>query len=208
LSNPFNARLIVQQVGVRSASKSHGLALDGTVFAFWTLFEPHGGAGFQALAPCTRHAKVHKLPAELLLIIFKLVHPQVIIELSSKWIFTNINSPSLFAYAIATVCSHWRDIMSLVPEFWTHIVIPIDVDASTPPTTVLLWSRNLPLNVTITRVDFAHDADVHHEQDQVMSVMKILVHSHGHRSRKPRFHVMFSASLPPFPAVFKALGAI
>jgi hypothetical protein len=138
---------------------------------------------------------VHDLPAELLLIIFKLAEP------STGWIFEDINNPSLFPYSIAAVCSRWRDVMSLIPEFWTRIVIVVDLYPATAPA-VLSWSRNLPLDITVTRVDFDQPVDVQHEQDQVVSVMKALVHSHVHRSRTLHFNVKFSSSLPPFPDSF------
>ncbi|EGO04113.1 hypothetical protein SERLA73DRAFT_175881, partial [Serpula lacrymans var. lacrymans S7.3] len=32
-------------------------------------------------------------------------------------------TPTLFPYAIAAVCTRWREIMSTVPEFWTRVVI-------------------------------------------------------------------------------------
>jgi hypothetical protein len=177
--------------------------LDSAVIAFWELFEPPGSAGFPV--PDQRHAKVHDLPAELLLMILKLVYAQEIFVgwRDTGWMDTDINSSSLFPYAIAAVCSHWRDIMSLVPEFWTRVVIFIDLVPTTPPATVLSWSRNLPLEVIVTRVDFGCAVDIQHEQNQVVSIMKTLVHSLVNRSRGLLFNVKFSSSLPPFPDSFQ-----
>jgi hypothetical protein len=115
----------------------------------------------------------------------------------------DINSPTLFPYAIAAVCPRWRDIMSLVPEYWTRIVTVVDLIPTTPPATVLSWSRNLPLEVIVTRVDFDRAVDAQHEQDHVVSVMKTLVQSHARRCQELRFNVKFSSSLPPFPDSFQ-----
>jgi hypothetical protein len=175
------------------------------------MFERPGGAGSLRLDPYPRHARVHDVPTELLLIIFKLVHAQEITEpsnnTSTKWpgIDADINSPCLFPYAIAAVCSRWRDIMSLIPEFWTLAVIVVDLDSTIPPATVMSWSRNLPLEVVVTRIDFDGAVDVRHEQDQVVSVMGALVRSHVNRSRKLYFNVKFSSSLPPFPDSFRGV---
>ncbi|KAH7908135.1 hypothetical protein BJ138DRAFT_1013386, partial [Hygrophoropsis aurantiaca] len=32
-------------------------------------------------------------------------------------------SPSLFSYALASVCTWWRDIMATTPEYWTRLVL-------------------------------------------------------------------------------------
>jgi len=68
----------------------------------------------------------------------------------------------------------------------------VDLDATTPPVTVLSWSRNLPLDGIVTRVNF----------DRARS-MNTFVHSRVHRSRKLQFNLMFSSSLPPFPDGFR-----
>src|SRR6202043_3164808 len=105
---------------------------------------------------------------------------------------------SLFPYAIAAVCSLWRDTMSMIPECWTRLVIFVDSRPAIPPSAILShlsWSRDLPLNVTITRRYFNHPVDSRHERTQIMS-MKTLIDPHMHRIQTLRFDVMFSSSLP------------
>jgi len=38
----------------------------------------------------------------------------------------DLTSPSVFPYALASVCKQWCDLMLLVPEFWTRLVIFVD----------------------------------------------------------------------------------
>ncbi|KIK02435.1 hypothetical protein K443DRAFT_6199 [Laccaria amethystina LaAM-08-1] len=37
-----------------------------------------------------------------------------------------LKSLSVFLYALSAVCKAWFDVMLLVPEFWTHLVILVD----------------------------------------------------------------------------------
>jgi hypothetical protein len=43
-----------------------------------------------------------------------------------EWQEFDVKPSSLFPYAVAAVCSLWRDIMSSVPQFWTRIIIFLD----------------------------------------------------------------------------------
>jgi hypothetical protein len=67
----------------------------------------------------------------LLLIIFQLVYQQEIGHLGSWWRNDELHSPSLFPHAVAAICSLWRDVMALVPEFWMRVVILCRLDAYT-----------------------------------------------------------------------------
>src|ERR1700733_5612324 len=77
-------------------------------------------------------ASISHLPAELLLIIFKLVYATT----------SQLYQPSSL---LASVCTIWRDVMSLVPEFWTHIFIHLDSEMFSIEdiSAQLQWSRSL-----------------------------------------------------------------
>jgi hypothetical protein len=101
--------------------------------------------------------------------------------------------------------------MSLIPEVWTRFVIIVDSRPAISPSAILSllsWSRNLPLNVTITRRDFNHPVDSQHERMQVISIMKTLINPHIHRFQALHFDVMFSSSLPPFHNGFRGIASI
>ncbi|KAH7887433.1 hypothetical protein F5I97DRAFT_1779895, partial [Phlebopus sp. FC_14] len=56
-----------------------------------------------------------------------------------------------FPYNLAFVSPRWRAIMSMVPQFWTRLVVALDPHSSTLtefPSHVQ-WSRDLPLDVHI-----------------------------------------------------------
>ena len=93
--------------------------------------------------------------------------------------------------------------MSLIPGFWTRVLMVVDFNLTTQPAAVLSWSHNLPLEVIVTRINFGHRVDVQHEWDQVVLIMKALVHSHVARFWRIHFNVMFSSSLPLFPLSFR-----
>ncbi|EGO30040.1 hypothetical protein SERLADRAFT_379729 [Serpula lacrymans var. lacrymans S7.9] len=77
----------------------------------------------------------------------------------TQWKDTRIDelmTPTLFPYAIAAVCTRWREIMSTVPEFWTRVVIiavpHVGSETFQSPThahSYFEWSRDLILDVTI-----------------------------------------------------------
>jgi hypothetical protein len=128
-----------------------------------------------------RRANTKNLPAELLMMIFKLVYDQETKTSkfldSPKWIEKDIMSSSLFPYAIASVCSLWKDVMSLVPDFWTRVVVLVD-SPSILPSVVISWSRDLPIDLIITRKDSEHSVDTQQERTQAVSIMKTLVDPH------------------------------
>jgi hypothetical protein len=159
----------------------------------------------------TRHRKISKnLPVELLLIIFEFLYKDQDIQLD-KGETRYLMSPSLFPYAPASVCSLWRDTMSLVPKFWRRVVILIDTPATRLSAIVsqLTWSRDCDSEVIVTQRNL-YDRDAvkgPHERSNMISIMKILG-SHMHRIRELRFYVAFSSSLPSFPADFHGAAII
>lgn len=78
----------------------------------------------------TAHApSISHLPPEILLSIFQLVHQEtesLIESLDLTWETPDVLSPSRFPNALASVSSQWREIMSLVPAFWSDLVIVVD----------------------------------------------------------------------------------
>jgi hypothetical protein len=162
--------------------------------------------------PTTRVTKKTSIavPAEVLLIIFKLVYHE---ELYSRvnddisWPSKEyILSPSLFPYAIAAVRSYWRDVMALTPEFWSRVVVLVDHHAAPLPAVEfqLAWSRDLPLDVAVTRRMDTYTAEDKDESVRTKQVISRLL-PHLHRFRNLTFDVMLSSSLPSFPNDFKVL---
>jgi hypothetical protein len=151
---------------------------------------------------------VTSFPAEVLLIIFKLVYREERrhrFNHDAFWPSKQDNlSPSLFPYSVAAVCSYWREIMALVPEFWTRIVILVDQHATPLPAVEcqLAWSRDLPLNVAVTRRMNTYTAEDNDESVRTHQIISRLL-PHLHRFRNLSFEVMLSSSLPSFPNDFK-----
>ena len=93
-----------------------------------------------------RSAGTNNLPAELLFIIFWLAFLQQL-----DWRMTlppydfDALSPSLFPFALAAVCSLWRDVISLVPEYWMNVVVFVGSEVTCPEaiTSQFSWSRGL-----------------------------------------------------------------
>ncbi|KAH7919494.1 hypothetical protein BV22DRAFT_857612 [Leucogyrophana mollusca] len=182
--------------------------------------------------PTSPRTSVHSLPTEVLLVIFTHLHRKI----SSHRKFTKTDSefehllsPSLFPYALASVCVAWRDAMSLVPEFWTRLVVVVDNPDSCVGIKHLMhgckftsglnlhyhlqWSRNLPLEVYIsTRHLDAHGTDADDERFRISenySVARIahILAPHIHRCRILRFKVTHSSSLPLLRRCLRGNGA-
>ena len=94
--------------------------------------------------------------------------------------------------------------MALVPEFWTRIVILVDQHPTPLPAVEcqLAWSRDLPLNVAVTRRVDTYTAEDKDECVRTKQVISLLL-PHVHRCRNLSFDVMFSSSLPSFLDDFK-----
>jgi F-box-like len=177
------------------------------------------------LSPNTEFTKPHSkptasidcLPTELLLRIFKIVYvntrsPRIFYLLclciwecscdsrpyETKWSeWDDLLSPRLFPYALATVCTRWRDVMLLVPEFWTRIVILIDSKqfSLSRLREELESSQNLLINVNITM----HESFTGKEDEENSRVRDVtaLLHPHLHRCQAIHYNVLYPTSLPP-----------
>ena len=147
---------------------------------------------------------------ELLLVIFELVYDNVYRRHKAvnrheqdrdEWLEQDTMSPSLFPYALASVCSLWRHVMLSVPKFWGRVVILIDPPAPLSGVVSQFWSsRDRQLDVIVTRSAFHDAVDRRHERSQIAAIMDI-IGSHIHRIRELHINVMFSSSLP-FPTDF------
>ena len=106
-------------------------------------------------------------------------------------------SPSLFPFALAAVCSLWRDVISLVPEYWMNVVVFVDSEATCPGaiSSQLLWSRGLPLDVVV--IGGAVDT-----QGMMSKVMKTHINPNLYRTWTLRFNVKSGSCLPLFPVDF------
>ncbi|KAF5350462.1 hypothetical protein D9756_008645 [Leucocoprinus leucothites] len=118
---------------------------------------------------------------------------------------SNTADPSLFPFALANVLLRWRDVLSNVPEYWTHPIFFLDGPGCTPTgvdaVEVLKFSKGLPLEVYITRRVFPGDgvgsveADTEEEakrMDEVMDALK----PHLTRCQHIFIHTLCSSSLP------------
>jgi hypothetical protein len=168
-------------------------------------------------------ASVASLPAELLLLILKNVYVQTrqgLITIRThdwctgplckrnepyltKWNDTNdLKSPSVFPYALSSVCKAWFDVMLLVPEFWTRLVIFVD----NQPTAIaelrsqLSASRDLPFRAHIFNRQDAICQDTA-ERARVKAVVNELS-PHLHRCERLTFDVMNNSSLPSIRHTF------
>jgi hypothetical protein len=100
--------------------------------------------------------------------------------------------------------------MLSVPKFWERLVILVDSPA-TPLSAIvsfLSWSRNKPLNVTITRRWGTEDPmNGQPELWRIITIMNILG-PHLHRIHGLCFDVTFTSSLPSFPYCFRGSAPI
>ncbi|KAH7920051.1 hypothetical protein BV22DRAFT_828332 [Leucogyrophana mollusca] len=161
---------------------------------------------------------IESLPFELFLKIFRLVYMQHRRKQlcwpptqtdQTEWIPEDPTSRSIFPYAVASVCSWWRDILSTVPEYWTRIIIIIDKASPISASSCFEWSNNLPLDVVVT-LGGPYDISprsTRSEKAQVASAMNIL-HPHISRCKTIRFNVARSSSLPSLPENFHGFAPI
>ncbi|KAH7904178.1 hypothetical protein BJ138DRAFT_955558 [Hygrophoropsis aurantiaca] len=163
------------------------------------------------------HAAIQSLPVELLQQIFKFVYLQnreknpfrTQLQLDqTRWvplhsIDVHPASPHMFPYALASVCTWWRDIMASTPEYWTRVISILDAPSPISVRSCFEWSRNLPLDVYVTRTPKRGwaEQDPQRERAQVGLVMDCL------RPNIPRctsihFDVVHASSLPLLRADF------
>lgn len=171
------------------------------------------------------NASINHLPPEILSLIFTLVYLQnqhsyvsyaEIVKAdaagmpfptsSNIWAPEDVLSPSLFPFALAAVCTTWRDTMSSLPEFWTRLVMFANTPTTFPSLSDLRtfaglkqqleWSSNLPLDVFITRLpDEGLDTTAEDEGYILRKAMDVLK-PHVGRCKTINYNVVHSSSLP------------
>lgn len=118
------------------------------------------------------------LPSELLVIIFRNIFSSRYSTCSSSSCYIcfrigpnhvawgptqsfNPSDPTLFPFALAAVLPHWRDVLSTVPEYWTRpVFFLVGTTADIDVAEILMYSKDLPLEVYVTRRAFPPVDDV------------------------------------------------
>ncbi|KAF9458298.1 hypothetical protein BDZ94DRAFT_113905 [Collybia nuda] len=171
----------------------------------------------------TSRASIEDLPAELLLIIFKLVfmksragtfrlwppcsctEPKVLKPcdchekpFKTTWVEKeDRRNPHIFPYAISLVCNQWRSLVKLVPIFWTRVIVFVDANP-TPLAELrehLTLSGGLPLDLYILRREDTYDQLDPEEHIRCGAVIDI-IRPHFRRCRIISFNVVHNSSLP------------
>lgn len=152
-----------------------------------------------------RKSSIACLPPEILLIIFKMVHSQsrspftTTAHIDPSWYSRqDIISPSLFPRAVESVCSSWRSVMSMVPQFWTNLVLVLDIDRpfSLPDVQYFLeFSGTLILDIVVTRQPDSRLPSAEEEKTFMKPLIKLLA-PHFHRCLSFHFYTIYSDSLP------------
>ncbi|KII95531.1 hypothetical protein PLICRDRAFT_219525 [Plicaturopsis crispa FD-325 SS-3] len=109
----------------------------------------------------------------------------------------DLSSPSIFPYAISTVCRHWEAILEDGPAYWTRLVIYVG-PGETPVHDIvyqLFHSRPLPFFLTVTRRKHTEDGSPALEKAQLDRIMDLLGRN-LHRLISLRFDVLYAGSLP------------
>lgn len=164
---------------------------------------------------------IQDLPAETLLIIFKLLFWASCVEtnvvqpacscadseestpcvcqqdncVQMTWTQDeDLLDPSIFPYATSLVCKHWYALMRSDPSFWTRIVIVLDED---PAPLLKIQSHidlsgDLPLDVHVLRRQKDRDPREHVRSEPIINFLV----PHFHRCRVIAFDLMHNSSLP------------
>ncbi|KAL0945208.1 hypothetical protein HGRIS_000719 [Hohenbuehelia grisea] len=168
---------------------------------------------------------IHDLPLELLLIILKHVYMHSrratrceysfnmdwsSAHLTELWIANEtkpydtdwdtlrymLTSPSLFPYAHISVCKTWRRAMTLVPAFWTRMVVFVDSEVDQCSlVSQLEWAKGLPFHVHLVRHEPPLEVSASLEAQRVAAAMKVLK-PHLFRCLKLDINVTHQSSLP------------
>ncbi|KIJ64832.1 hypothetical protein HYDPIDRAFT_28190 [Hydnomerulius pinastri MD-312] len=162
-----------------------------------------------SMAPCAQFATISSLPTELLLIIFEHLYTEetqpsclealVLYPTCGLRLHLRTDklspSPALFPYALADVCTSWKDVVSAVPKFWTRLLISLDDSSSSfkDLSSHLVSSCNLPLEIHAETP--ARPEDPSREASLVSSIMKLLG-PHIFRCLKLSIKCRYSSSLP------------
>lgn len=112
----------------------------------------------------------------------------------------DIRSLSCFPFNVAAVSKLWRDILALIPEYWTRVVFDVAKDP-TPLLDAFSWSENLEnIEVLVFDSNDPQIVDKKRESSRVAAITQAL-QPHIYRCKSIKFDVSYSTSLPP-PTVF------
>lgn len=173
----------------------------------------------------TSNSPIEKLPAELLLTIFKFAYvaarrswltptksacDNTICLAEGKcfcyhlpgeaygWDTSKGPLTTLFPNSLASVCSHWGKIMLLVPVFWTRVVVLLDSSIFPPPdlSHQLSAAGDRTIDVIVTRASKLDIAGPTDVEESRMAHIVNVLRPHLQRCRKLHFDVAYSSSLP------------
>ncbi|KAH9829696.1 uncharacterized protein C8Q71DRAFT_851621 [Rhodofomes roseus] len=153
-----------------------------------------------------QRVSVNDLPPDILLLIFRELlltvrdpafHGRFLVGWNDKNLepwppYDSSMSPLPFPESIASVCRHWRGVMSIMSLFWTRLVIWVGNDPTSLSTIrdYLTWSRDSLLDIyVLCRLDAATNNLV------MQAVMETLA-PHMKRWRLLRMKVLRASSLP------------
>ncbi|TFY58686.1 hypothetical protein EVJ58_g6271 [Rhodofomes roseus] len=157
-----------------------------------------------------RCAAINKLPPDVLLLIFHQVRYTIqespdgripTIGQDDTHLRPSYQHPTrtyFFSELIASVCRHWREVMSTTSSFWTHLVIWIG-EEPTPLSHIrdhLAWSREHLLDICVLSgrpLGAPYSSAM--EKAQVDATMELLV-PHMQRWKTLCMNVLYSTSLP------------
>ncbi len=105
-------------------------------------------------------------------------------------------SNTVFPYAPAQVCRHWRGVLALQPTFWTRVIVSRIAGVHTPPACFkeyLEYSRELTIDVYIGNIGY--ERGFPHERALIEEYTRVLS-PHLHRCRVIDYDVRYATSLP------------
>ncbi|KAL0954443.1 hypothetical protein HGRIS_003420 [Hohenbuehelia grisea] len=150
-----------------------------------------------------QQASITDLPSELLLIIFKIVHSFVPSAERSRhyygWRSKRRFITLDFPYNLSSVSRTWQEVMSLEPEFWTRLIVYVDVQWQ--PASLqeqLEWSKNLPFELILTKKNpddhLEHPLEQRHTYSSVATLMP-------HMHRCTSFSILSVQSSSTLPSI-------
>ncbi|KAH7909377.1 hypothetical protein BJ138DRAFT_1155432 [Hygrophoropsis aurantiaca] len=127
---------------------------------------------------------INSIPNELLILILKLA-----ITTSSSWRSYELSN------SVISVCHHWEEIASHIPEYWTHLLIVLDAPTTrlSALSSHLEFSRGLPIEIEVTTGSQTTDREL--EKSRARVVMTNLT-PHMHRCKKIEFNLNHCSALP------------
>ncbi|KAG0707914.1 hypothetical protein DFH29DRAFT_1050737 [Suillus ampliporus] len=181
---------------VYALSSNKGQASDHEERQFVELRKPrkihHGGRD----ASHPRRPNNKRLPPELLLMIFEHVYEDNMVN--GEWAPGSSPSPTQFPFALAAVCKDWKNVLEMVPRFWTRIIINLDTAKLSNVNTYLRLSRDLPFEITVTRDQRVVSRSRTNNRDEGARAAEVMarIAPSLYRCKSLCFKLVHSSSLP------------